>query len=139
MPIDIGEYYNTWKNMKKVYSSERDFDKLREQMTSEIFDDSKQLKAFHRESILERINECKAKGYLIHETRVISALEISELMTRDKPTNLNKMSHETVVLLIKRLLTHGINITRVFVDTVGPPAKYEKFLESQFPGSSKSF
>jgi ribonuclease HII len=136
MPINLGEYYNCWKNIKNVYTKEKDFHPLREKMLEEVFDDSKQLKAIQREQIFDRIEDCRRQGFLVHESRVLTPLEISELMTRDERTNLNKMSHDTVVDLIRKLLDQGINITRVFVDTVGPPTKYEDFLRSKFPNQS---
>lgn len=138
MPIDLGNYYNTWKNIRNVYSRESQFDELRRKMLAEVFDDSKQLKEAQREDIYDRIRDCQRSGFLHFENRVISALEISELMTRDQPTNLNKISHETVVELIQKLLEKGLNVTRVFVDTVGPPSKYADFLRSRFPDSSRS-
>ena len=138
MPIDVGAYYNTWKNIRSVYSRESQFDELRIKMLNEVFDDSKQLKENQRAEIFDRIEDCRLKGFLEFEKRVISPLEISELMTRDEPTNLNKMSHQAVVSMIQKLLDRGINVTRVFVDTVGPPEKYTDFLRSQFPNSRKS-
>ena len=125
--------------MKNVYTTQNDFFALRKKMLNEVFDDSKQLRAKQREQILESIEDCRKKGFLVHESRILTPLEISELMTRDEKTNLNKMSHNTVVELIRRLLNQGINITRVFVDTVGPPAKYESFLENQFEDQSIQF
>ena len=127
MPISLPTYYNIWKDIKKVYEREEQFKPLRETITSEVFDDSKQLRESDREKIFNRIRECKKKGFLNFVSKVISPLEISELMTRDEKTNLNKMSHDTVVKLIRSLLNQGINVKRVFVDTVGPPIKFENF------------
>ena len=139
MPINLAPYYDRWKDIRKVYKNEENFDELRKKMIHETFDDSKQLKEEDREEIYKRINDCKELGYLYYQKGVISALEISELMSRDNRVNLNKMSHETVVRLIREILEQGINVTRVFVDTVGPPEKFQNYLADQFKDQSKHF
>lgn len=43
------------------------------------------------------------------------------------------MSHDTAIDLIKTIENHGINITHVYVDTVGPAAAYKDKLLRYFP------
>ncbi len=50
--------------------------------------------------------------------------------------NLNDISHDTAIQLIRDVLKKGVKVTEVFVDTVGPPGKYQTKLERLFPGIS---
>jgi ribonuclease H2 subunit A len=138
MPIDVGEYYDNWRDIKEIYETRSELEGLRKQMLKEVFDDSKQLKEHDREFIYTRIEECRNKGFLKYKTRVLTSLEISELMMREEGVNLNKMSHQTIINLIRQFLQEGLNVTRVFVDTVGPPQKLEKYLTDEFQNHSNT-
>ena len=35
--------------------------------------------------------------------------------------NLNEQAHDTTINLIKQVLAKGVKISKIFVDTVGPP------------------
>jgi ribonuclease H2 subunit A len=48
--------------------------------------------------------------------------------------NLNGISHDTAISLITAAVKEGNKITHVYVDTVGPPDKYQRMLENKFPG-----
>uniref|UniRef100_A0A2K5F770 Ribonuclease n=1 Tax=Aotus nancymaae TaxID=37293 RepID=A0A2K5F770_AOTNA len=48
--------------------------------------------------------------------------------------NLNSLSHDTATGLIQYALDQGVNVTQVFVDTVGMPETYQKRLQQSFPG-----
>jgi ribonuclease HII len=48
--------------------------------------------------------------------------------------NLNALSHDTAIGLIQSALDAGANIKEVYVDTVGPPEKYEEKLSRIFKG-----
>jgi ribonuclease H2 subunit A len=47
--------------------------------------------------------------------------------------SLNAISHDSAINLIKRTLAKGIKLAEVFIDTVGPPAKYQAKLQHMFP------
>ncbi|KAF0314393.1 Ribonuclease H2 subunit A [Amphibalanus amphitrite] len=57
-----------------------------------------------------------------------------EASTEPAKYNLNWMSHDAAIALISRAREAGVNVTQVFVDTVGPPEKYQAKLEARFPG-----
>lgn len=46
---------------------------------------------------------------------------------------MNDISHDTAIQLIKDVLAKGVKVTEVYVDTVGPPHKYEAKLKRVFP------
>jgi ribonuclease H2 subunit A len=48
--------------------------------------------------------------------------------------SLNIISQEAAVSLIQSALNKNINVRKVFVDTVGPPDKYQSWLSTQFSG-----
>lgn len=54
-------------------------------------------------------------------------------MLRRTKYNLNQMSHDTAIGLIRNVLKSGVNLQEVYVDTVGDPGKYQKKLELEFP------
>lgn len=39
--------------------------------------------------------------------------------------SLNKISHDSAISLIKLLQKNDVNVSEVYIDTVGPPEKYE--------------
>lgn len=50
------------------------------------------------------------------------------------PRSLNKLSHQAAVNLIQKVLDRGVNVTHVFVDTVGDPQRYQEYLDRVFHG-----
>lgn len=57
-----------------------------------------------------------------------------------EPTNLNVLSHNAAIKLLRNALQAGFNITQVYVDTVGDPNKYREYIRSripEFPGVQK--
>lgn len=66
--------------------------------------------------------------------RVISAAEISDKMQR-QTSNLNEISRDAAIQMIREVQARGVNVTQVFVDTVGDPRWYQTFLTKQFNGA----
>jgi ribonuclease H2 subunit A len=91
--------------------------------------DSKQLTAQERESILENLMALPV-GFGI---RVLTAEEISAKMLSPTPTNLNEMSHDAARMLVQAVLDAGLLVRALFVDTVGPERKYQEKLSQFFP------
>ena len=50
--------------------------------------------------------------------------------------NLNHISHDTTIEIIKSVLNKGIKIKNIYVDTVGPAITYQKKLSEAFPTSN---
>ncbi|PRP85398.1 ribonuclease H2 subunit A-like [Planoprotostelium fungivorum] len=104
------------------------------------FADSKVLNEAKRDALYDRIrrfqNDKEDSGKLIDIGYIIDVIEpehLSGKMSRIGKINLNAISHDSAAGLIQKALDRGANITEVFVDAVGPPAKYQAKLKSQFP------
>ena len=41
------------------------------------------------------------------------------------PYNLNAISHDTAIALVEKALEDNVKVEKVYVDTVGDPARYE--------------
>jgi ribonuclease H2 subunit A len=110
------------------------------------FGDSKQLTEQKRDELFERILQNDRIGFGV---RVLSAAEISRNMLRcHPPYNLNQMSHDATIELIRSVYcrcaaaTAGSGgsgaavpcIDTCYIDTVGNPQTYQKRLEHEFPG-----
>ncbi|ODV79061.1 ribonuclease HII/HIII, partial [Suhomyces tanzawaensis NRRL Y-17324] len=97
------------------------------------FDDSKVLKDLKRKELFEAIDSFN----LGWATRTMTARDILSGMLRsslgDGAYNLNAQAHDTTIQLIKEVLAMGVNVTEIFVDTVGPPVTYQAKLKSHFP------
>lgn len=77
------------------------------------------------------INETRYKdiGYFVS---VLSAEYLSNSMLADWDKggkNLNKVSHDTAIDLIKLIRSIGFKVKRVYLDTVGDPKKYKIIIE----------
>jgi ribonuclease H2 subunit A len=71
-------------------------------------------------------------GWIIDE---LSADYISHSMLRaSHPVSLNVTSHDTAIDMIRCIRSHGVNVTEVYVDTVGDPATYQARLTDAFDG-----
>lgn len=49
------------------------------------------------------------------------------------PYNLNAIAHDTTIALVKRVIEMGVNLTELYVDTVGKENVYQEMLEGIFP------
>ena len=93
-------------------------------------DDSKALTEEKREMLLQKLFENSSYvGWAIH---VLSPRFISTSMYRRSKYNLNTMSHDTAINLVKMALEKGVQVAEIYVDTVGPPEKYQAKLQELF-------
>ncbi|MGK3739819.1 MAG: ribonuclease H2 subunit A [Bacillariaceae sp.] len=63
--------------------------------------------------------------------------EISRHMLRKSCDvyNLNEMSHDATITLIRKIIENGkVKVKTAFIDTVGNPNSYKRKLEREFPG-----
>ncbi|KAM0713669.1 hypothetical protein Q7P37_010631 [Cladosporium fusiforme] len=100
------------------------------------FDDSKVLTPAVRSELMEKI--CTPSTDLHANcgwaTRMMSARDISAAQLRPNGAyNLNAQAMDATVDLIRGVLDSGVNVTEVYIDTIGPPDAYQKRLERIFP------
>ncbi|KAK7498341.1 hypothetical protein BaRGS_00010295 [Batillaria attramentaria] len=95
------------------------------------FADSKTLTEEQREGIFEKVcDNLDLMGWMVE---ILSPAFISRSMLRRAKYNLNALSHDCAIGLVKRALEKGVNVTEVYVDTVGDPGKYQDKLKDIFP------
>ena len=94
-------------------------------------DDSKALKEEQRDQLLEKLQE--ARDYVGWAIHVLSPRYISQSMYKRCKYNLNTISHDTAIGLVNKAIDAGVRVSEVYVDTVGPPEKYQAKLEGIFP------
>ncbi|XP_044309962.1 ribonuclease H2 subunit A [Varanus komodoensis] len=93
--------------------------------------DSKTLTEIQREELFEKLDDAKdSVGWALH---ILSPNFISNSMQRRAKYNLNALSHDTAIGLIQHALDSGVQVSEVFVDTVGPADKYQEKLKQHFP------
>ncbi|XP_042228891.1 ribonuclease H2 subunit A-like isoform X2 [Homarus americanus] len=85
--------------------------------------DSKTLSEEQREKIFSIMHE--NSDYIGWSLEVISPLNISNSMYKRPKVSLNEVSHNAAIGLIKRAIAAGVKVSEVYVDTVGPPEKYQ--------------
>lgn len=95
-------------------------------------DDSKQLTPEKREMIFETLTK-EENRWTGWETIALQAELIGGNMLSKEKYNLNAMSHDTAVELVRKIIEKNINVEELYVDTVGPPEKYQAYLQSLFP------
>lgn len=100
--------------------------KRKDEMSKMEFADSKQLSEDKRDKLFEKMNTIGEKlGWAVN---ILSPNLISNSMLKRSKYNLNELSHDTAIGLIRRVKDAGILVKEVYVDTVGPPEKYEQKL-----------
>lgn len=110
---------------------------LSDVMEKKGFDDSKALTHEVRASLYREIESTPDCGYVV---RVLQSSEISRNMLRDPvPYNLNDMSHDTAMDMIRKVRSAGVNVNKVIIDTVGIPEAYKRKLDSAFYGQGIEF
>lgn len=96
--------------------------------------DSKQLTEEKRETIFDDINRKEyARSSIGWAVELISPNIISTSMLRRTKHSLNELSMDSAIGLINAAIDQGVNIAEVYVDTVGPPEKYQAKLSAIFP------
>jgi len=65
----------------------------------------------------------------------MTASDISAAMLSPIAYNLNAQAHDTTIALIRDIINRGVNITEIYVDTVGPELTYQAKLQKHFPGA----
>ncbi|XP_029413257.1 ribonuclease H2 subunit A isoform X2 [Nannospalax galili] len=94
--------------------------------------DSKTLSENERQRLFAEME--KDGDYVGWALDVLSPNLISTSMLGRVKYNLNSLSHDTASGLIQFALDQGVNVTQVFVDTVGMPETYQARLQKHFPG-----
>ncbi|CDK29436.1 unnamed protein product [Kuraishia capsulata CBS 1993] len=102
------------------------------------FADSKTLSEDKRTNLLKAICD---KDHDLYKnigwcTTSLTARDISAGMLKSSSQgnyNLNEQAHDTTIDLIKRVLAMKVNLTEIYIDTVGPPATYQRKLQDIFP------
>ncbi|XP_076890998.1 ribonuclease H2 subunit A-like [Bidens hawaiensis] len=94
------------------------------------FADSKTLKEEKREELFESLKADATIGWAVD---VIDPRVLSAKMLQKNKINLNEISHESAMGLVKKVLNMGHLLTEVYVDTVGDPEKYRINLTERFP------
>ncbi|KMZ57073.1 Ribonuclease H2 subunit A [Zostera marina] len=95
------------------------------------FADSKTLKEEKREELFENLKLDSCIGW---EVDVIDPRELSAKMLKKTKINLNEISHNSAMGLIRRVLDLGVILTEVYLDTVGDADKYRIKISERFPG-----
>ncbi|ORX95772.1 hypothetical protein K493DRAFT_260242 [Basidiobolus meristosporus CBS 931.73] len=104
---------------------------MKEKIEELGFVDSKTLIEEKREEHLALINE--NSEFIGWSVRVLSPQDISHGMLGKSKYNLNSQAHDTTIQLIRDTLKKGVNVTEVYIDTVGPPDAYQRKLQEIFP------
>ena len=96
------------------------------------FNDSKQLNDKQRLKLFNKIVESNDIGFVV---RPILPSEISRNMLRKSNDvyNLNEMSHDAAMVMIRKIVNCGIKVEKAFIDTVGHAGYYRQKLEREFP------
>ncbi|KAL1559502.1 ribonuclease H [Salvia divinorum] len=94
------------------------------------FADSKTLKEEKREELFENLKADESIGWGVD---IIDPRELSDKMLRKNKINLNEISHESAMGLIRKALNLGVLLTEVYLDTVGDTEKYRVKLSERFP------
>ncbi|KAJ2704452.1 hypothetical protein FB645_003240 [Coemansia sp. IMI 203386] len=104
------------------------------ELSSLGFADSKQLSEDQRDKLFVKLQNPGVRQGSGWSIRCISPQDISQCMLRRTKYNLNALAHDATIQLLRDTINKGINVRRVFIDTVGPPATYQKKLQELFPG-----
>ena len=104
---------------------------MKEEIKKIGFMDSKMLNEKNRSKLLVAMSECKNLHWAVDS---IPSAVIGAQMLQQERYNLNAISHDSAIGLIRMVLAMGFNIAEIYVDTVGSEEIYEKKLQMLFPG-----
>ncbi|XP_024543060.1 ribonuclease H2 subunit A [Selaginella moellendorffii] len=102
----------------------------KEELASLKFADSKILTEGKRERLFESLKEDPSMGWAVD---VIDPRDLSAQMLRRVKRSLNDISYDSAIGLIKLVLSRGVLLSEVYVDTVGDAEKYQARLSELFP------
>ena len=94
------------------------------------FMDSKMLTDKNRSKLLKIMDDCEFMHWAVD---LLAPELISGSMLQKERYNLNAISHDSAIGLIRMVLARGFNVTELYVDTVGNQDYYEKKLQMLFP------
>jgi len=100
------------------------------------FDDSKVLTPMVRAKLMRMV--CTSSTDLFQNVgwaiKSLSAQDISAGMMRYGGSyNLNAQAMDATIEIIRGVISRGVNVEEIFVDTIGQPAVYQKKLQAIFP------
>ncbi|CAN8064547.1 unnamed protein product [Agarophyton chilense] len=96
--------------------------------------DSKSFKEDQRDKLRDKI---EGASFLRIFERCLTAAYLSQSMLRRKKYNLNLISHDTALGLVQDALDKGVNVTEIYVDTVGNADQYAAKFRERFPTVDK--
>lgn len=104
--------------------------------TTHHFDDSKVLTPAVRANLMKAV--CTEGTDLFDScgwaVKSLSALDISTGMLKNGGSyNLNAQAMDATIELIRGVVERGVNVTEIYVDTIGNPAVYQRKLQLIFP------
>lgn len=108
---------------------------LKEELASIGFFDSKQVNEENREYFFEILQSLNGKC-LYFEHNILTPELISNKMLQKEKENLNEMSYQAAFQLIQSTI-NKLNVSHVYLDTVGKPEYYQSRLDSRFNEYSK--
>jgi len=97
------------------------------------FVDSKVVKPEKRKELFQLVELGPLFEHVGWACTTMTARDISSGMLSKLAYNLNEQAHDTTIALIKQVLAQGVQLSKIFVDTVGPPTTYQAKLQKVFP------
>ena len=100
------------------------------ELEAEDWDDSKALTLQKRNDLATKFTKLDNVAWVVHP---ISAAAISTAMLAKEGSrqSLNVLAWNATVGIVKRVISAGINLRELYVDTVGDPTRYQAFLQQQ--------
>ena len=106
------------------------FAPIADDLKGKKFNDSKQLTDQTRSTLFEQILQDKRISFVVEN---VSGQYLSGQMLARSKVSLNKIAEDATIKMIQTVLDAGVNLTEVYVDTVGDAGRYERLLSQKFP------